>query len=111
MLEDRAVARFAGAYISLELRRAALPEDLQELRELKIEVPLDKWNVVLKNLNSDRKLLGGLLLDFARHKERVGAAVGNDRLLAELRRVILDATAAAVEEGLLVVTRAGAGES
>ena len=92
--------RGAGA-ISLELRRAGLPEDLQELRELLIEVPDTKWNLVIRQLFADRKLLGGLLLDFAKHKDRVSAAVANDRLLAELRRVVLDATAAAVEEGLL----------
>ena len=99
-------ARGASAIV-LELRRAALPEDLHELRDLRIEVPLDKWNLVVKNVYSDRKLLGGLLLDFARHKDRVSAAVGSDRLLAELRRVILDATAVSVEEGVLAITRAG----
>ncbi len=93
----------------LELRRAALPEELHELRDLRIEVPVDKWNLVLKNVYSDRKLLGGLLLDFARHKDRVSAAVGSDRLLAELRRVILDATAVAVGEGVLAIVRAGGG--
>ena len=61
----RSGARKGAGTISLELRRAALPEDLQELRDLRIEVPLDKWNLVLKHANSDRKLLGGLLLDFA----------------------------------------------
>jgi hypothetical protein len=73
--------RSTGAIV-FELRRAALPEEL-------------------------RKLLGGLLLDFARHKDRVSSAVSNDRLLAELRRVVLDATAVAVEEGVLAVVRAG----
>ena len=96
-----------AASVVLELRRAALPEDLHELRDLRIEVPLDKWNLVVKNVYSDRKLLGGLLLDFARHKDRVSAAVSSDRLLAELRRVILDATAVSVEEGVLTITRAG----
>ena len=93
--------------IVLELRKAALPEELQELRELRIEVPLARWNLLVKNVYSDRKLLGGLLLDFAKHKDRVGAAVGSDRLLAELRRVLLDATATALEEGLLALTPAG----
>lgn len=93
--------------IALELRRAALPEELYELRDLRVEVPLEKWNRVVKLLHSDRKLLGGLLLDFARHKDRVSAAVASDRLLAELRRVILDATAVSVEEGILALCRAG----
>jgi len=92
--------RGAGS-ISLELRRSGLPEELQELRELVIEVPDAKWNLVVRHAFADRKLLGGLLLDFAKHKDRVSTAVGSDRLLAELRRVVLDATAAAVEERLL----------
>jgi hypothetical protein len=103
----RSASRAGAGSITLELRRAALPEELQELRDLKIEVPLDKWNRLVKHVNSDRKLLGGLLLDFARHKDRVGAAVASDRLLAELCRVILDATASAVEEGLLMVAPPG----
>jgi hypothetical protein len=93
--------------VALELRRSALPEEIYELRDLRIEVPLEKWNRVVKNAYSDRKLLGGLLLEFARHKDRVSAAVSSDRLLAELRRVILDATAVSVEEGVLALTVPG----
>lgn len=87
--------------IALELRRASLPEELQELRDLQVVVPLEKWNLVVKRIHGDRKLLGGLLLDFARHKDRVGTAVGSDRLMAELRRVVLDATSVLIEEGAL----------
>lgn len=87
--------------IALELRRTSLPEELQELRDLQVVVPLEKWNLVVKRIHADRKLLGGLLLDFARHKDRVGTAVGSDRLLAELRRVVLDATSVLIEEGAL----------
>ena len=54
----RSAARKGGGTITLELRRAALPEELQELRDLRIEVPLDRWNRVLKHVHSDRKLLG-----------------------------------------------------
>ncbi len=103
----RSSARAGAGSITLELRRAALPEELQELRDLVIEVPLERWNPVLKHVNSDRKLLGGVLLDFARHKDRVGTAIASDRLFAELCRVILEATATAVEEGLLVVAPPG----
>ena len=90
--------------LRLETAKGALTEDNPELRELKIEVPLAKWSLVVKNVQSDRKLLGGVLLDFAKHKERVGAAVGNDRLYLELRRVILDATLSLVEAGILTLT-------
>jgi hypothetical protein len=100
------LAKSAGTVV-LELRKIALSEELNELRDLRIEVPIEKWNVVVKNIYSDRKLLGGLLLDFARHKDRVSAAVSSDRLLAELRRVVLESTAVAVEEGVLVLVPPG----
>ena len=80
-----------------ELLKGSLPEEIYELRDLRVEVPLQKWTRVVKNVNSDRKLLGGLLLDFARQKEKVGGVVSSDRLLAEFRRVVLDATVALVE--------------
>ena len=91
----------AGQAVALEVQKASLPVELADLRELRIEVPLRRWNRVVKNVHSDRKLLGGLLLDFAKHKDRVGQAVANDRLLTELRRLVLEATAALVEEGVL----------
>ena len=97
--------------VGLEILKVSLPEELYEVRDLKISVPLVKWNRLVKNVYSDRKLLGGLLLDFAQHKDRVSTAVASDRLLAELRRVILDATACMVEEGVLELapTRAAGG--
>jgi hypothetical protein len=89
------------AGVALGIQKTSLPEDLLELRDLSIEVPLPSWNRVIKNLHSDRKLLGGLLLDFASHKDRVGLVVGNDRLLTELKRVALEATISLVEDGVL----------
>jgi hypothetical protein len=89
--------------VGLDIPKAALNEGNSELRELKIEIPLAKWGLVVKNVQSDRKLLGGVLLDFAKHKERVSAAVGNDRLYLELQRVITDATLALVEAGALTL--------
>ena len=88
----------------LETAKGPLAEDNPDLKELKIEIPLGKWSLVVKHVQSDRKLLGGVLLDFAKHKERVSAVVGNDRLYSELQRVILDATVTLVEVGLLVLT-------
>lgn len=87
----------------LSTAKGPLAEDNPELKELRIEIPLAKWSLVVKHVQSDRKLLGGVLLDFAKHKERVSAAVGNDRLYSELRRVILDATVTLVEVGQLVL--------
>jgi hypothetical protein len=92
-----------GGAVVLELPRAGLPLDLQELRDLQFEVPLAKWSRIVKNAHADRKLVGGLLIDFASSKERVGAAVSSDRLLGEYQRVVLDATAALIESGKLVL--------
>jgi len=92
--------------IVLDVVRASLPEDLQELRDLRIDIPLAKWNRIVKNVHSDRKLVAGLLIDFAKHKQRVVAAVSSDRLLAEYQRVVLDATTALIESGVLVLERA-----
>ena len=86
--------------------KASLSEDLYELKDMRIEVPLAKWNLVVKHTHSDRKLLGGLLLDFAKDKQRVSAAVGNDRLLVELRRVVLESTVVLVEEEVVVIADA-----
>ena len=90
--------------VGLDIAKGGLKEDSSELRELKIAVPLAKWSLVVKNVQSDRKLLGGVLLEFAEHKERVSAAVGDDRLYLELQRVIMDATLALVEAGALTLT-------
>jgi hypothetical protein len=89
--------------VGLDIPKGALKDGSSELRELQIEVPLTKWSLVVKNVQSDRKLLGGVLLEFAKQKERVSAAVGNDRLYLELQRVIVDATLALVEAGALTL--------
>jgi hypothetical protein len=93
-------SKAAGA-VALELQRDSLSEELRELRELRIEIPLDRWNRVVKYARSDRKLLGGFLLDFAKHKDHVGVAVTNDRLFFELQRTLVDATVSLVETGTL----------
>ena len=83
--------------LSKEAQSDALPG-------LVIEVPLERWNRVVKHVLSDRKLIGGILLDFAKHKEHVATAVAQDRLFFELQRVVLDATASLVERGRLALT-------
>jgi len=98
----------SAGVVALEILKASLPEELYELKDMRAEVPLSKWNLVVKHMNSDRKLLGGCLLDFAKNKERVSAAVSNDRLLSELRRVVLDSTIALVEAEALVIADATA---
>ncbi len=102
--------RFWSASLSrrsvlLGIRKAYLPDDMLEVRDVRFEVPLAKWNRLVKNVNSDRKLLGGLLLDFAKQKDRVSLVAGNDRLLGEFRRSVLDATVTLIEEGILVLSQ------
>lgn len=99
-------AKGAGAGVVLSLQKEGLAEDELELRDLRFEVPLTRWNAVVKHLLRDRKLLGGILLDSASHKDLVAAAIGSDRLLAELQRVALEATAALVEAEVLVLSPA-----
>ncbi len=90
--------------IELALLRDSLPEEHRELRELGITVPLSKWNRVIKQVQADRKLLGGVLLDFALPKEQLSAAVGSDRLFNELQRVSIEATTALIESGALALS-------
>ena len=92
-----------GSNVVIDLQKAGLAPEFHELREARFDVPLSKWNLVVKNLHSDRKLLGGVLLDFAKDKGRVNLVVGSDRLLVELRRCVIDATVALLEEECLVL--------
>jgi len=98
-----------GDQVAIGLLRDALPEELRELRDLRIAVPLDRWNRVVRQVRQDRKLLGGILLDFAQTKDHVSSAMANDRLFGELQRVVLDATIALVEAGSLVLAEGDAG--
>lgn len=103
----RASRTKADDAVALEFIKGTLPEDLADLRDVRMEVPLEKWNLVVKKVHSDRKLLGGLLLDFTKRKpEQVSAVVGNDGLLIELRRVVMDATAVLVEQEVLRIVPA-----
>jgi len=92
-----------GASVTLAPLREALGEGESGLKEVRFQVPLGRWNAVVKHAQSDRKLLGGLLLDFASRKEPVATAVSRDRLWIELVRVVLEATATLVAAGHLVL--------
>jgi hypothetical protein len=91
----------ATSIVTIAVQRESVSEEQKELRELRIEIPLEKWNRVVKNVRSDRKLLGGILLDYAKHKDQVGVAVSNDRLFFELQRTLVDSTVSLVEAGTL----------
>lgn len=90
--------------VEIAIIREDLPGELRDLREFRFEIPLEKWNRMVKHVRSDRKLLGGILLDFAKDKDLVSLAVGNDRLFGELQRVVLDATTSLIETGGLSLT-------
>ena len=92
--------------VSIALLREAQSEALPGLE---FEVPLDRWNRVVKYVLSDRKLIGGILLDFARHKDHVATAIGQDRLFFELQRVVLEATASLVENSRLALVAVDVG--
>lgn len=89
--------------VLMTLEREQLPEDLHEARDLRVEIPLGRWNTVVKLAEVDRKLLGGVLLDCASQKDHVSGVIARDRLLAELQRLVRDATVALVEAGFLVL--------
>jgi hypothetical protein len=91
---------------SIELTLADLPAELGELEGFEVELPLSRWSAVVRNVDSDRKLLGGVLLDGATAKDRVAKVVASDLLLSELQRVVRDATVALVEAGAAVVAPA-----
>ena len=83
--------------VGLVLEREALPRELEELADFRIDLPLRDWRRVLRLLRADRKLLGGLLLDFARQKERLSAVIANDRLYLALVETLSSATLALLE--------------
>jgi hypothetical protein len=89
--------------VALVVEREELPRELEELGDFRIELPLADWRRVLPLLRRDRKLLGGLLLDFARQKDRLSAVIASDRLYLGLVETLAEATLALLEGELLTV--------
>ncbi len=89
--------------VALVVQKDGLPEGLQDLRELRVEVSLARWNGLVKHVLTDRRLLGGILLAGANHTEHVATAVASDLLFFELQRVILESTAVLVAQERLVL--------
>jgi hypothetical protein len=87
--------------VGLVLEGETLPRELEELAEFRIEVPLREWRRLLRVLRGDRKLLGGLLLDFARQKDRLSAVIASDRVYLGLVGIIGEATLALLESEVL----------
>ena len=93
----RAELAKGNATVALVLEREELPRELEELGDFRIELPLSDWRRVLRLLRGDRKLLGGLLLDFARQKDRLSAVIASDRLYLGLVETLSEATLALLE--------------
>ncbi len=100
----RAETRKGGSSVTVAILRDSLPDELEEIRDLRIEIPYGDWNRVVKYARADRKLLGGILLDFAKNKDRLAAAIGQDGLYLELEQLVADATVNLVRAEILSLT-------
>lgn len=97
----RAQLQKNGESVALSILKESLPAELEEVRDVRVEVPLNEWHRLVKHLRADRKLVGGILLDHAKPKEHLSAAIASDRLYQALQQVVAEATLGLVEEGRL----------
>ena len=88
----------------LTLEKEELPEEWRDFKDFRLEIPVDRWNRVMKHVRTDRKLFGGVVLEFTNQEEQLPAVLGHDRLYGDLLRVVQDATFALVESGTFVLT-------
>lgn len=91
------------------LEREELPEDWRDFKDFRLDIPVDRWNRVVKHVRTDRKLFGGVVLEFANQEDQLSAVLGHDRLFGDLQRVIQDATSMLVEIGALALTAVDVG--
>lgn len=94
----------AATEVVVSLEKEELPEDWRDLKDFRLEIPVDRWNRVVKHVRTDRKLFGGIVLEYASQEEQLPAMLSHDRLYGELQRVVQDATLVLVETGLLALT-------
>lgn len=90
--------------VVLSLEKEELPEDWRDFKDFRLEIPVDRWNRVVKHVRTDRKLFGGVVLEFANQEEQLPAVLGHDRLYGDLQRLVQDATSSLVESGALALT-------
>ena len=95
--------------IVVGLEKEELPEDWREFKDFRLEIPVDRWNRVVKHVLTDRKLFGGVVLEFANQEDQLPIVLGYDRLYGDLQRVVQDATSSLVESGALVLTTVDVG--
>jgi hypothetical protein len=90
--------------IIVALEREELPDDWREFKDFRLEIPVDRWNRIVKHVRTDRKLFGGAVLEFANQQDQLSALLSEDRLFGDLQRVVQDATSMLVESGALALT-------
>ncbi len=93
----------AASEVVISLEKEELPDDWRELKDFRLEIPVDRWNRVVKHVRSDRKLFGGVVLEFANQEDQLPAMLSHDRLYGDLQRVVQDATSTLVESGALAL--------
>ena len=100
----RAMHPKASGEVVLSLEKEELPEDWRDLKDFRLEIPVDRWNRVVKHVRTDRKLFGGVVLEYANQEEQLSAVLGHDRLYGDLQRLVQDATSSLIESGALALT-------
>lgn len=99
----RATRAKNASEVVLSLEKEELPEEWRDFKDFRLEVPVERWNRVMKHVRTDRKLFGGIVLEFANQEERLPAVLAHDRLYGDLQRVVQDATATLIESGALTL--------
>jgi len=94
----------AAAEVVVGLGKEELPEEHRELKDFRLEIPVDRWNRIVRQVRNDRRLFGGVVLEFAKQEEQLATILSHDRLFGELQRVVQDATLSLVESGALALT-------
>jgi hypothetical protein len=89
--------------VRVAVLKDGIGDEKKELAEFALDVPLAKWGVVVKHIRNDRKLVGGVVLEFASDDDQLPLVLASDRLFGELQRVVVDATVTLVECGALVL--------
>jgi hypothetical protein len=93
----------AAPEVVVSLEREELPEDWRDFKDFRLEIPVDRWNRVVKHIRTDRKLFGGVVLEFASQQDQLSAVLSHDRLYGDLQNVVQDATSMLVETGSLAL--------
>ena len=99
----RATRAKTASEVVLALEKEELPEDWRGFKDFRLEIPVDRWNRVVKHVRTERKLFGGVALEFANQEDQLAVVLGQDRLYSDLQRVVQDATSSLIESGALAL--------